>query len=260
MAVTRRHHDYVVQTLPEASEGDSRKIARWVRDTEKPYWTYLNNMSVNLIETSDKHVLLYIYEPGKDNQAVEIVKNISKKYYTDLISILIEKGNQKGLELINSLGLPPQSSNLFVVYKSVDSSVTKFIGQPSSLSSQVALETFIDACLDQHHEKYYNSEEVPSSNLFEGLETLVGKNIEQKVFADKEKYHIVFFYDSQTANQIPVFHKISKKLQLENIKFYIYNSDKNESKDVDPLHHGSVVLYSNKKKMILEKAFFFYLV
>ena len=217
----------------------------------------MNNKSVNLIENSDKHVLFFVYEPQKDDKAVETIKKISKKYYSDLISIFIEKGNQKGIELINSLGLPPQSSNLFVIYKSVDGSIAKFIGEPSSLSSEVALETFVDACLDSQHEQYYNSEEVPSQNLFEGLETLVGKNFEQKVFADKEKYHLVFFYNSETANQIPVFHKISKQLQSDNIKFYIYNSDKNESKDVDPLHHGSVVLYSNKKKMILEKVFTF---
>ena len=252
----RRHHDNTMLVLNDAEKATDKVLSKFIRSSEKPFWTYFNTRSVELIESAEKDVLLYLYEEGKEDKMMETIKNISRLYYDDMIAILMPKDNKKVNDLLSALGLP-LTSNLYMVRKEFGSSYAKYVGGEKYLVNQAALEGFIQSCLDNTQKRFYKSEAVPTKSLFEGVETLVGLNIDEKVFKEKSKYHVVFFYDSETSSQIPAFQRLGQLLKNEKIKLYVYNTDHNEHKYVESAHHGTINIYSNRKKLLLDKAFFF---
>lgn len=257
IVISRRYHDEVVFTMPDVSDINIQKLNKFIRESNKHYWTYFTSKSVNLIEDTDKHIMFYIFDASKQDQNVELIKEVSKKYYSNLITMFIPRGNQKGMDFLASLGLPVGASDLFIVHHPHEGGTFRYIGEATDLETEDNLHYFIQSCIDHEHELYERSEDLPTRNLFDGLETLVGRNFEQKVHADKEKYHVVFIYDSETASQIPIFQKVSQQFKTQDIKFYIYNSDKNDNSHVSQLHHGTIVLYSGKRKTMIEKSFIF---
>ena len=251
----RRFHDDSLMFLQNADKAARTVITKFIRRSEKPYWTYFSNNSINLIDQSDKHVTLFLFNNQTDKAALDVARNLSIVYYDDMISILVDRSSEKGIEMLQSIGLPVDQSDIFMVYKEVNGAYVKYVGNKDSAKTADGVREFIEKALQTEWKPYYPSEEPPSKDLFEGITTLVGKTISSHVFKEKDNFHVVFMYDQQTANQIPSFHKISKQLKHEKIKFYVYNGEKNEHPRVDPLHHGTVVLYSNVKKLKIEKAF-----
>ena len=255
VVAARRFHDDSLMFLQNADKVTRTVITKFIRRSEKPYWTYFSNNSINLIDQSDKHVTLFVFDNQTQKEALDTARNMSVVYYDDMISILVDRTAEKGIEMLQSLGLPVDQSDIFMVYKEVNGAYVKYVGKKDSAKSPDGVREFIEKALQTEWKPYYPSEEPPSKDLFEGVTTLVGKTISSHVFKQKDNFHVVFMYDQQTANQIPGYQKIAKQLKHEKIKFYIYNSEKNEHPNVDPLHHGTVVLYSNVKKLKIEKAF-----
>jgi hypothetical protein len=254
VVAARRFHDDSLMFLQNADNVTRTVITKFIRRSEKPYWTYFSNNSINLIEQSDKHVTLFVFDNQTEKSALDTARNLSIVYYDDMISILVDRSAEKGIELLESLGLPTGQSDIFMVYKEVNGAYVKYVGNKNSTNTSEGVSEFMEKALQSEWKAYYPSEEPPSKDLFEGVTTLVGKTISSQVFKEKDNFHVVFMYDQQTASQIPAFQKISKQLKHEKLKFYIYNSQKNEHPHVDPLHHGTVVLYSNVKKLKIEKA------
>ena len=81
------------------------------------------------------------------------------------------------------------------------------------------------------------------------MHTLVGKNIDEKVFQENNHYHIVFLYNKNTAGALPRFQKLAEKFRHEKVIFYIFDADKNESKHIESPHEGKIMVFKKQPRI-----------
>ena len=241
-----------------AEDFNHKGLGRFVRRAVKPFWTFYNTRTVDLLTHSDKFVAFYKFDPEKDTDLIEKLKKTSQLYYDELVFVFVPQESKQGEEFIASLGLPWEESALFVVRKESDKVYTKYRAPNIVAGSITEIEGYVKSVLNDHEPKYYVSESAPSQELFDGVTTLVGSTLDGKVLEDKSVHHLVFYHDASTSGQIPTFQKISKQFDASKIKFYVFDTEKNEHPNVDVIHHGTIVLYNkNSKKLKNLKTFMF---
>jgi len=254
--LAKRPHDDHWFILPAVSDLDS--ILKFIRKSMRPAWTYFNTRTIDLVQNTDKYVALLKYDSEKDESFLQKVIKVADTYYSDCIFVFIPFNSQQGEDMLLSFGLPERHSDLFVIRKEDEKRWIKFVAPVTASQSASRIEDFLQSVLEERVKPYLLSEPVPTKELFEGVTTVVSKTLTKMVLNDKSVIHLVFFYDQESASQIPTFQKISKQFNKDKIRFYIFNLDKNEHEDVVPEHYGSIVLFSQKgKKRGIERTFNF---
>lgn len=112
------------------------------------------------------------------------------------------------------------------------------------------LNDFVEDCTDEIYPKHYRSEDRPSADLYRNMKTLVGMTIEPEVFTEKDLYYLVFVYNQRTVSALPKFQHLAEKFENEKVRFYIFDSDKNENRNVRPSHEGKIILFQRKQKLM----------
>jgi len=255
--IAKRQYDGHMFVLSE-KEVTLETLTKFVRKSAKPYWTFFSSRTVDLIQNSDKNVALLKFDPDRDHEVIEKLKKFAPTYFEELIFVFIPSHSEQGAQMLSSFGLPEPEADLFVIRRDTDITYSKYVAAREGTLTADDVEDFVQQVLNNRVKRYLVSEAVPTKELFDGLTTVVGKTLSKEVLNDRSALHLVFYYDSNTASQIPTFQKISKQFSPEKVRFYIFNVEKNEHREVNQSHHGSIVLYSNQvKKNSFERNFSF---
>ena len=255
-----RHFDNTLLLLNwKGAKAVKQTIMTFIKDSARPSWTYFSPRTPSLLENTHKHLIYIIYDQNStDDQArLDDLRRLSKTFYDDMQAVFMPHNDTTGRSYLRSMGLPVAKSKLFAVRRKGGVEMMKYVGRKSDLRSKEKIEEFVFSCFDGARARHYRSEVVEKAANFTGLKTVVGKSIESEIFRDRKNYHVVFLYDSYTIKEIPTFQKVSQMIKSDKIVYYALNSDLNEHEDIDPIHKGSIVIYSSRRGMNFEKAYTF---
>lgn len=252
--LVKREHDQSLINMDLNKKLTDNRLASFIVHSFRNSWVMYNSKTLEKIEDTDRYVLLFNYSE-KDSETLEELKLIAKRAYADLLTVFVPQESKLGQKMLQSMGLPLDQSNLFIVEPQSSGLFKKYVADKKVVASKASLEKFVEDCINDDHPAYLLSEEAPAQDLFPGIQTLVGKNIEEKVFKDTTKHHVILFYDKETVDIIPAFQKSVKKFADLSIQFYSFDTDKNEFEDMEADTAGNLVLYSKKNGMHVERIF-----
>lgn len=261
MLAKKPHDPLLFLFMEDSTDFKSNTIAEFIRRAKRVLWTYFNNKSAKMIDDTLNTVLLYLYDSeGDSKDALAVIRAYAEAKNGGKPTLLIERSNANGVEFLQSVGFPvPSVPTLYLITKKNDFKFNKYILDSNTTIDKATLKEFVADCEANRYPKHYKSEKLPDGRIYPNVEVLVGSNIEQKVFEEKEKHHLVIFYSAVTAKQLPQFQKLAKSLEHEKIDFWMFDHDKNENRLVKSSYEDAIVLYNQilkvKKVFVLDDHF-----
>lgn len=227
-------------------------LVQFISIASKPPANYFTEGSVNDIHEFRRGVVIYVCEPNRHQNEIDIVTRVVEDKYKIVKSVLIEDNNPSGKEFLRSIGFPVTTPGLYLIRKRYDGRFNRYIAKKNSGFTFKYIESFIEDAMDDLLPKHYMSQEVPSddNNLYPGVKTLVGSTLSTEVFQKDYDYHIVFMFDRLTSGALPAFQQLSAKYKHDNLKYYILDMDNNDHPRLRASHEGKILLYSKTEGLL----------
>lgn len=260
--ISRRHEDgYMKQFIPKKLPITINQLSRFIESAGRNLFADFGPATIQDIDsfmTITEGSLFYTCTRANSTKQLEILAKLPQKVQNKVMVRIVDENNQLGQEFLQSVGFPKQSPGVFMITKRYDGKYNKYIMSNSDKPTLSNLEDFAEDCMDGEHPKHYKSEEIPSTEMFKYVSTLVGKNIHEKVFKDKTHHHIIFVLDKYTKAVLPKFQLLAEKFRHEKVLFYTFDTDANENRHIKPQHEGTILFVSKrlhqKKSFQLDKS------
>lgn len=195
--------------------------------------------------------MFFLHDPSSTNSTwVENVKTAAPEIKGTALTVLadITKSNVK--EFVKENGF--KNFPILVVMEH-DKPPRRFICKKNL--TNITVKT-ITNCVHDYESKglrrFYRSEE-PVAELDRNTAYITGSTFGKSVFSNFEKYHLVYFYNSTTAENVDSFKNFANKVgALEKVSFGVYNLEKNEHKQTLHVVPGSLLFFSPDDDNIAE--------
>ena len=254
LLVVLRHADDTVDFFAGDLYLNHRKANMKIHRMGGLSWVMFNSKSMKWIDETEKYVVLYVYNHTIKKQTQKDLKDISERYRDDVIVFFMDISDTIAENYMNILGLEGNESNFYVLHRDIGSHMFKYISNPNTTKSIIRMERFIQKCMDGKAKRFFMSEsKAPSMCVVDGPEKLVGLTIGEYVFQDKYFIHITFFHNKKTDDSLDTFLRFAKKIKHKKVKFYLFDTDKNEHQDVPFAYYGSIVIISNQLQTTFER-------
>ena len=252
---SRRAGDLKIRQHTPLTDLSLKSITKFITKSARATVSFFDKESLKEMDTFSRGIILANVDPLVNSKLMGMITDVVEKDYNKVFGYFIEPNNQEGVEFLRSVGLPTSFPQVSIIKKRYDGKFNKFVYRKLTDNTTLAdLREFADDCIDNMYPRVFQSEEAPTEDLYHYMHTLVGKTIDEKVFKEKEHYHIVFLYNKNTAGALPKFQKLAEKFRHEKVKFYIFDADKNESKHIEIPHEGKIMVFKNHPR--IKKTFY----
>lgn len=254
LIISYRQEDESVRrmTADEKEKGLTRAFHSFIHRSSVTLAGDFDKYSVDKLNNEFHDTIILTVNKEQYASQISYIKKRAEKKYKKLFALVIDEANQEGKDFLESLGLPVTYPGAYYLTKKLSGKYAKYIMDDPEKMTSKTLREFISDSKEDVNLQFYRTEAEPSTDLYPNVKTLVGSTIDNHIFESKENrdlHHVIFFYDHYTSTALPQFALLADKLRHEKIKFYIFNTDSNESDNVKSSHEGNILLFSKGLKV-----------
>eukprot|EP00178_Gracilaria_changii_P000090 TRINITY_DN10081_c0_g1_i1.p1 TRINITY_DN10081_c0_g1~~TRINITY_DN10081_c0_g1_i1.p1 ORF type:complete len:476 (-),score=94.81 TRINITY_DN10081_c0_g1_i1:12-1439(-) len=245
----RRLHDGHAQVYN--GNIDAFELEKWIVANEYPDVSNFSQQSLVWLNKEELPILFFFHDGQNTNSTwIENIREAAPDVKGIALTVLADTNDSAVQEFAASQGftnfptlavVEPDTPNRRYLCRKTLKNVTK--------------KTVINCAHDfeaRDLRRFYKSEE-PVAEAERNVQYITGRSFGKQVFSNFDKYHLVFFYNSESQNLVEPFTAFAEQVgQQENFSFAVFNMDRNEHRQVLHIAPGSLLFFSPDDDNIAE--------
>ena len=260
LLIGHRKHDQ--QSFLFESKVQAVELFKFIHNTQSPLSSHLTEKTLRWAVHDQLELVVFFYQNVElVEQKIELLKSWVQEVNDASMLLTLANMNEDFVkEFVAANGIESSAYSLFVI-KPYAPGMPKF-KFPGTSFSLLSVMDFWASYNSKSLKRFYKSQK--PSDLPDALGTVtvasthqatVGSDFKQRVLDNTEHHCVVLFHDDSMQQTVEEFQAAADELRISSVRFYRFNTARNENVFVDETFHKKVLLYPRLDDQVAELQF-----